>query len=104
MRSTSIALAPFVSVLSRLLPGLIVGLLAVSFAHADPLTDFERRQRHEYEQCANDCQLKLDDRMFKCMPYRKDKEKKVKEDCPETAYEKYERCERKCPANPRDQG
>jgi hypothetical protein len=75
MRSTSIVLAPFVSVLSRLVPGLIVALLAVTLAHADRLTDFERRQRHEYEQCANDCQLKLDDRMFKCMPYRKDKEK-----------------------------
>jgi hypothetical protein len=75
MRSTSIALAPFASVLSRLIPGLAIGLLAVTVAYADRLTDFERRQLHEYEQCANDCQLKLDDRMFKCMPYRKDKEK-----------------------------
>ena len=102
MRLTSIALEHSAPVLrySRIILGLVVGLSAVA-VHADGLTVFERQQIFEYEQCANDCQIKLDDRMFKCMPYRKDKEKQVKEDCPETAYEKYERCESKCPVNPR---
>ena len=104
MRLTSTALAHSVSVLrhARIALCMAVGFSGVT-ANADGLTVFEKQQIFEYEQCASDCQIKLDDRMFKCMPYRKDKEKKVEEDCPEKAYEKYEKCESKCPVDPRKQ-
>ena len=76
-------------------------LLATPIAAEDRLSPFEKQERFDYEQCANQCQVTLDQRMYSCMPFRKDKRTKQPEDCAEVAYEIYNECVNYCPVDPR---
>lgn len=68
---------------------------------ADELQPFEQRELYEFEQCADLCQRQLDDSLFLCMPYRKDAEKEVAEDCGKISSDTYDRCMNACPVDPR---
>lgn len=82
---------------------LIAAALALfaTLSHAQDADRYLKQRAYDYEQCANACQVQLDKKLFECMPYRKDKNKEVPEDCPETADDEYKRCMRSCPADPR---
>ncbi|MDH4055664.1 MAG: hypothetical protein OEW68_05635 [Gammaproteobacteria bacterium] len=84
------------------------GLLAIGLApflavSAQTLDDYAQRQVFDFEQCANACQIELDQQVFSCGPFREDKSRAMPEDCFESNYDQYERCMNACPADPRKQ-
>jgi hypothetical protein len=70
-------------------------------ASAQTLDDYTRRQIFDFEQCANLCQIDLDNRLFLCAPYREDKNRAAPENCFEDGYDRYDRCLKACPVDPR---
>lgn len=74
---------------------LVIACIALGMtvaSRADESQDFA------HEQCANVCQIQLDDDLFQCMPYREDKQQKVNQHCGVKANKKYDKCLSKCPA------
>lgn len=90
---------------SRLSIAVLWGALicASSLVYAQDRDDLLKQRIFQHEQCANVCQVDLDDRLFKCMPYRKDRQLPVPENCAEVAQEQFDRCMRSCPVDPRVQ-
>ncbi|HSD70372.1 MAG TPA: hypothetical protein VLB07_12505 [Woeseiaceae bacterium] len=68
---------------------------------ADELQPYEKRELHDFEQCASLCQRQLDADLFKCAPYRPEGDKAAPEDCGKVCYETYDSCMNACPADPR---
>lgn len=82
----------------------LVMLALVSISNpalAEGADEFLKQRIFEHEQCANVCQIEYDEKLFKCMPYRKDKEKQVPQNCAEKAEEKFDKCMNSCPVDPR---
>jgi hypothetical protein len=78
--------------------------LGVSFpVSAQTLDDYLQRQVFDFEQCANACQIELDQGVFACAPYREDETRAAPEDCHDRNYKVYERCKSSCPLDPRQQ-
>lgn len=72
-------------------------------ASAQTLDDYARQRVFDFEQCANACQIDLDQQLFLCAPYREDKSRPAPEDCYESNYDAYEQCMKACPVDPRKQ-
>jgi hypothetical protein len=70
---------------------------------AQTLDDFLQRQLFDFEQCANACQIELDQQVFSCGPFREDKSRAMPKDCFENNYDRHKRCTNACPADPRKQ-
>ena len=86
------------------LPATVTCLLILSVSPAvtaDELQPYEKRELHEFEQCANLCQRGLDTEIFQCAPYRSEQDKPAPEDCGKLAYEAYDVCMNACPVDPR---
>ncbi len=91
-----------VGIVALLLTGAI-SLGSFISVSAQTLDDYNRQQIFDFEQCANACQIELDQQLFVCAPYREDKSREAPEDCFESNYEQYERCMNYCPIDPRKQ-
>ena len=84
----------------------MAGLVAFIGAQgAEPLSDYDKQELHRHEQCADPCQVKLDDSVFACMKGNqkdeRDGTKTTDDDCMNKAYEKYRQCKSACPIDPR---
>lgn len=79
----------------------LVGPYLVTPAVADTLSDFQKRQLYDLEQCASTCQVELDKRLFSCPEFKDDSENIEVLNCRAETRDLYHRCTQMCPADPR---
>lgn len=70
-------------------------------ALADDLTDYQKRELYDFEQCAGSCQIDVDERLLRCPEYKDDSENIEAQICNTDAQQLYQRCLQMCPADPR---
>lgn len=70
-------------------------------AVAEELAEYQKRQLHDFEQCAGSCQIDVDERLLRCPEYKDDSENIEAQICNTDAQQLYQRCLQMCPADPR---